>query len=76
MYHSFTSLDPRWCGDSSCESSRIVRRFATNRVESSTFPTHPGSTIFSQSSANRLPPCGIDVKRDDSCRIDNISNGP
>ena len=70
MYHSFTGLDHRWCRDSSCESSRIVRRFAANRVESSTFPTHPGSTLFSQSSANRLPACRIDMKGDDSCRID------
>ena len=52
------------------DSFRIVR--ATIRHDSTTFPTHPGSAMFSQSSANGLPACRIDMKGDDSSRI--VSN--
>ena len=50
---------------------------ALNRVESTTFSTHPAlptCAIFSKSSANRLPQSRIDMKGEELSRLHIIFN--
>ena len=45
MYNYFMGLDSRWCGSTSCESRRMVRRLATNRQQFHTLLMRTASTL-------------------------------